>query len=80
MKRIIATAPTNQMMLFMRPPMSQLCKVVLEISLPSTIWLVRVSLAYGEVFPDAAPRTSVWLPHDDEFSLEKDCRHLSARS
>ncbi|MGA7515700.1 MAG: hypothetical protein WBW28_01870, partial [Pseudolabrys sp.] len=37
--------------------------------MPSTIWLVRVSLAYGEVFPDAAPRTSVWLPHDDEFSV-----------
>ena len=72
MKRTITTAPTSQMMLFMRPPMSPAmhgvkeeglppASMVLETSLPSTIWVVRVSLAYGEVFPDAASRTSVWL-------------------
>jgi hypothetical protein len=48
-------------------------------TLPSTIAVVRGSLAYGEVFPDAAPRTSVWLPYDAEFSLGKAGRNLSAR-
>jgi hypothetical protein len=51
-----------------------------KITLPSMIWVVRGPLVYGEVFPDAASRTSVWLLHDDEFSLGKACRYLSARS
>ena len=72
MKRTITTAPTSQKMLFSVLSCLQLCKgskkkgchpqwMVLETSLPSTILVVRVSLAYGEVFPDAASRTSVWL-------------------
>jgi hypothetical protein len=47
-------------------------------TLPSTIAAVRGSLAYDEVFPDAAPRTSFWLPYDAAFLLGKACRTLSA--
>jgi hypothetical protein len=51
-----------------------------ETTLPSMIAAVRGPLACGGVFPDGASLTSVWLAEDDKFSLEKDGRHLSARS
>ena len=47
--------------------------------MPSMIAAVRGSLASNEVFPDAAPMTSAWLPADDKFSREEVCRHLSRR-
>jgi hypothetical protein len=44
------------------------------------IAVVRGPLSYGEAFPDAALVSVVLLPLDEEISLGKVCRHLSARS
>jgi hypothetical protein len=45
----------------------------------SMIAAVRGSLASGEVFQDAAPMTSAWLPGDDKSSKEEVGWHLSSR-
>ena len=43
----------------------------LKTTLPSVIAVDRRSLASGEVFPDAAPMTSAWLPAGDKSSRKR---------